>query len=551
MNEIDVRFADGTRLRCPYGTRAESLSERFGPLSGQLVAIRANNEIVPVATRLEINVLLEPVTLDSSDGAMVYRRSLAFILAVAARETFPARRLCIGHSLGNGYYYSFVDEEGATEADIAALDARMREIVDADLAISFHQIAYADALEVFQTNGQSDTVLLMNQLNDAKVPVNGCRSFVDLAVSPLVPKTSMLTTFELRPYQNGLLLRYPAVGKGNEIPPFEDSPRIFSVYKEYKKWGRIVGVNAVGHLNQLVAAREIKSFIQVTEAFQAKKLAEIADKIYERRDTVKVILIAGPSSSGKTTTAKKLAIQLKVLGLEPVAIGLDDYFVGRDLTPKDEKGEPDYECLETLDVPYLNKQLLALFKGDEIELPTFDFKSGSRKYQGRKIRLGRRTVLMMEGIHGLNDELTAQIDRDRKFKLYVSALTQLNLDDHNRIPTSDNRLIRRMVRDNQFRGHDAAQTIKMWPNVQKGEKKHIFPYQDGADVAFNSALDYELAVLKVYAEPLLRSVKPTMREYSEAVRLLSFLENFTPIPPQYVPGQSILREFVGESEFKY
>ena len=551
MNEIEVRFADGTRLRCPYGTRAEALSGRFGVLSAPLIAVRSNNEIVPVATRLEINALLEPVTLDTSDGAMVYRRSLAFILAVAAREIFPSRRLCIGHSLGNGYYYSFVDEDGATVADVAALDARMREIVDADLLIGFRQIAYADALEVFQANGQKDTVLLMNQLNDAKVPVNECRSFLDLAVSPLAPRTSALTAFELLPYESGLLLRYPGVGRDSGIPPFEDSPRIFAVYKEYKKWGRIVGVNAVGHLNQLVAARGIKSFIQIAEAFQVKKLAEVADRIYERRDTVKVILIAGPSSSGKTTTAKKLSIQLKVLGLEPLAIGLDDYFVGRDETPKDEKGDPDFECLEALDIPFLNEQLLALFKGEEIDLPTFDFKLQTRKFTGRKIKLGRRTVLVMEGIHGLNDALTPQIDRDRKFKLYVSALTQLNLDDHNRIPTSDNRLIRRMVRDYQFRGHAAAQTIKMWPNVQKGERKHIFPYQDGADIAFNSALDYELAVLKVYAEPLLRSVKPTMKEYSEAVRLLSFLENFAPIPPQYVPGESILREFIGESDFKY
>jgi uridine kinase len=309
----------------------------------------------------------------------------------------------------------------------------------------------------------------------------------------------------------------------------------------------------VGQLNQLVSDRTVREYIRIAEAFQANKLAEIAAKIYDRRDSVKVVLIAGPSSSGKTTTAKRLSIQLKVMGIEPIAIGLDDYYVGTERTPKDENGKPDFECLEALDVPYLNEQLLALFRGEEVEIPSFDFKAGKRKEGGgKKLRLNeRRTVLIVEGIHGLNDNLTPQVAPDMKFKLYVSALTQLNLDDHNRIPTSDNRLIRRMVRDYQFRGAAAAKTISMWPSVQRGERKHIFPFQNSADIAFNSALDYELAVLKVYAEPLLRSVKPHMAEYSEAIRLLSFLENFASILPHYVPSQSILREFIGESEFKY
>jgi uridine kinase len=264
------------------------------------------------------------------------------------------------------------------------------------------------------------------------------------------------------------------------------------------------------------------------------------------------VLIAGPSSSGKTTTALRLAIQLRVLGIEPIPISLDNYYLDHDKTPLDEEGKPDYESLEALDLPYLNEQLLDLLEGKEVIIPDYDFKSGRRKPEGGKsIRMGRRSMLIIEGIHGLNDKLTGQIEREKKFKLYVSALTQLNLDDHNRIPTTDNRLIRRMVRDYQFRGNSAVGTIRMWPSVQRGEKKHIFPYQDTADVAFNSALDYELGVLKVYAEPLLRLVKPTMEEYAEAVRLFSFLENFAPIPSHYIPGQSILREFIGDSEFKY
>jgi uridine kinase len=302
----------------------------------------------------------------------------------------------------------------------------------------------------------------------------------------------------------------------------------------------------------MVRDRSVREYIRIAEAFQARKMAEIADRIYENREKLKVVLIAGPSSSGKTTAAKRLAIQLKVMGIEPVAVSLDDYYLGTGMSPLDEKGQPDFEALEALDIPFLNEQLLALFAGREVTLPLFDFKTGRRRESGGKtIRLDRRSILILEGIHALNDALTCEVDRELKFKLYVSALTQLNLDDHNRIPTSDNRLLRRMVRDSQFRGAPAERTFGMWPSVQQGERKHIFPFQDSADMAFNSALDYELAVLKFYAEPLLRSVKPGMDAYSEAVRLLSFLENFAPIPPQYVPGDSILREFIGDSDFKY
>jgi uridine kinase len=280
-------------------------------------------------------------------------------------------------------------------------------------------------------------------------------------------------------------------------------------------------------------------------------MADIARQISEQNN-IKMVLIAGPSSSGKTTSAKKLEIELMVCGLKPIAISLDDYYRGKADTPKDEHGDPDYECLEALDVPYLNEQLQALYRGEEISLPIYDFKTSTRKLTGgRKIKMESNNILIVEGIHGLNDALTYSIDRGTKFKLYVSALTQLNLDDHNRIPTSDNRLLRRIVRDSQFRGMDAAGTMKMWLKVQIGERKYIFPFQDSSDTAFNSALDYELSVLKYYADPLLRAVKPGHKEYAEAVRLLSFLENFTPIPPQHVPGTSILREFIGDSEFKY
>ncbi|MDR3170894.1 MAG: nucleoside kinase [Treponema sp.] len=551
-NEIQVRFSSELSMSCALGTQAETLAEHFGLVRGGLAAVKVNNEILPLSTRLEVNSTLQAVPLRSPEGVMIYRRSLAFLLAVAAQELFPEERLYVGHSLGNGYYYTFLEGKFPTEQEIEALKSKMKALVEADLPISFRSMAYTEALTLFEKNRQTDTSLLLDERSESKVKVNECGGFTDLYIEPLVPRTGLLDAFDLMAYQDGFLLRFPGIGRGAQLDPFEDSPRIFSVYNEYKQWGRIVGVHAVGHLNRKVTDRTIKEYITIAEAFQAKKLAKIADTIYERQEELKMILIAGPSSSGKTTTAKRLAIELKVMGIEPIAIGLDDYYVNSDTTPRDEKGEPDYECLEALDIAYLNQQLLALFAGEAVTLPVYDFKTGRRRESGgRTIRLKPRTMLIVEGIHGLNDALTASIERRLKFKLYVSALTQLNLDDHNRIPTSDNRLLRRMVRDYQFRGSGAATTMKMWPSVQRGEWKYIFPFQDSADVAFNSALSYELAVLKMYAEPLLRSVKPHQTEYAEAVRLRSFLENFAPIPPQYVPGQSILREFIGESTFKY
>ncbi|MDR2470851.1 MAG: nucleoside kinase, partial [Treponema sp.] len=540
-NTIEVRFAEsgpggaeeGKAVTCPFGVPVDSFLESFGEVEGGIAAVRVNNEILPLSTRLEINCVLEPVSLASHDGVVIYRRSLAFLLAIAARDLFPRRRLTVGHSLGHSYYYTFADGAKPNAGEAAALEKEMRALVKQNLPVSCGYMAYAEALDLFERQNQEDTLLLFEQRSESKVRVNRCKDFADLYVEPLVSRTGLLKTFELMEYNDGLLLRYPATGQ-KTIEPFEDSPGLFSVYREYKKWGNILGVRAVGRLNRLIAERKIRDYIRTAEAFQAKKLAEAADRIEERRKDVRVILIAGPSSSGKTTTAKRLAIQLQVMGMNPIAVSLDDYYRSPGDAPKDEQGRPDLECLEALDVPYLNRQLVELLDGKEVDIPVFDFKSGTRKIRGKPIRLDEGSVLIMEGIHGLNDACTPQVERKKKFKLYVSALTQLNLDDHNRIPTSDNRLLRRMVRDNQFRGTGAAKTISMWPSVQAGERKHIFPFQDGADVAFNSALDYELAVLKFYADPLLRSVKPNMNEYAEARRILSFLENFAPIPPQHV-----------------
>jgi len=550
MHQVTIRYPSGASLSYPSGIKVSETIGGFGPLARPLAAVLVNNELQSLDAHVLTNCAMEPVLIDSAQGAFSYRRSLCFLAAIAARDLFPRRDLVVGQAIGYGFYHRFEDGP-MSEADIAALEARMRELVEMDIPIAMQWWSYEDAIAYFKANGQEDTLLLLELTNEPRIALNECSGFRDLHITPLVPSTGVLKTFGLMPYDQGFLLRYPRKENPDDIPPFEDDPLLYEITDEAKRRSAVLGVSSVGALNRINAPKRIKDYVTVAESLMTKNVAELADQVAAKRDTVKVVLIAGPSSSGKTTTSKKLSIQLRVLGFEPLVIGLDDYFVDRTRTPRDENGDFDFECLEALDVEYLNEQLVELFAGKEVELPSFDFKSGERRPSGKRLKLGERTILIMEGIHGLNERLTPRIPKEQKFLIYVSALTQINLDEHNRISTTDNRLIRRMVRDNQFRGRTALETIKMWPSVQRGERLHIFPYQNSADAALNSALDYELGVLKVYAEPLLRSVKPTMTEYAEAVRLLSFLENFAPIPPQYVPGQSILREFIGDSEFKY
>jgi uridine kinase len=551
MDTVKAAFPGGKVVEVERGTVIDTLIENFGAPQSPLAAVKVSNRILPLSGRLEINASLEPVTIDSPAGIEIYRRSLAFLLSVAAWEIFPSRKLVIGHSLGYSYYYSFEDGRIPLEEEIGALRKKMSSLVEENHPITAEYLAFVEAAEIFKKSGQTDALLLLERRNEAAIQLNVCRGYTNLFIDPLVPNTGILSSFELMAYEQGMLLRFSEYGRG-AIEPFEDKPSLFSVYREYKKWGRIVGLRSAGELYRMVMEKTIQDFIRIAEAFQEKKLNEIADRIYRRRNDVRVILLAGPSSSGKTTTAKRLSIDLMVMGIKPITISLDDYYVDSSQTPLDENGRPDYECLEALDVPYLNRQLLSLFNGEEVTLPVYDFKTGRRRETGgRKIRMERRSMLILEGIHGLNDRLTGELGHSVKFKLYVSALTQLNLDECNRVPAGDNRLLRRMVRDSQFRGAGASWTISQWPSVQRGAWKHIFSFQDGADAVFNSALDYEIPVLKFYAEPLLRSVKPDETEYAEAVRLLSFLEYFTPISPQLVPGQSILREFIGGSEFKY
>jgi uridine kinase len=435
--------------------------------------------------------------------------------------------------------------------DLVRIEGAMREIIARDMPIRPLSLSYQEAMGYFEKHNQPDTLSLLKNRNDPAIAVHSCDGFLDLSHGPLAPSTGALSVFGVMDYAPGFLLRYPPAENPQHMGPFTENPVLFSIYREYKNWGKILRVGSVGRLDELVRENEIQEFIQVAEALQDKKIAEIADRINAMRDQVKVILIAGPSSSGKTTFSKKLMIQLRVVGRNPVTISLDDYYKPHALTPRDEEGKLDFEALHALDIECLNDTLVRLLRGGEVETPLFDFHSGTRKPAGRMMKLPDRAILILEGIHGLNDELTPLVPREQKHKIYISALTQLNLDDHNRIATTDNRLIRRLVRDSQFRGHTALQTLSMWPSVRRGEDRNIFPFQNSADSAFNSALDYELAVLKVYAEPLLSSVKPDAPEYQDARMLLSFLANFAPLHPRWVPPTSILREFIGESAFKY
>jgi uridine kinase len=406
-------------------------------------------------------------------------------------------------------------------------------------------------VERFSRANQPNTVLLLEHANRPADRVAVCGEYADLYHAPLAPSTGFLRVFDLIPYTPGFLLRYPPKENPEALAPFEDNPVLSSIYGEYKQWGKVLHVSSVGQLNDLIARRGVPEFVQVAEALQDKKIARIADQVAERREEVRLILIAGPSSSGKTTFAKKLSIQLRVVGRNPVAMSLDDYFVPRERTPRDASGEYDFEALEAIDLARLNEDIGRLLAGEEVDTPIFDFKSGAPSAKSRRMKLPERALLVIEGIHGLNDRLTHTIPRSVKYRIYVSALTQLNLDDHNRISTTDNRLIRRLVRDYQYRGHSPARTLGMWDSVLRGEDRNIFPFQNAADSAFNSALDYELAVLKVYAEPLLHMVRPDEKQYGEACRILDFLANFGSIPASVVPESSILREFIGGSVFTY
>ena len=457
--------------------------------------------------------------------------------------------ITIEHSISKGLYCELHGIDPLTEKDVQAIERRMKEMVEEDIEFHMDIVPLPEALKLFEKEGQLDKVKLLKYRNLPTIKIYSCGWLRDYFYGIMVPSTGYLKHFELKFYMPGFILRYPDKSDPTTIPEYKEQPKLFSVFREAEKWAKILEIEDVGSLNDHIAAGYGDELIRISEALHEKKIAQLADMITNERNQIRLILIAGPSSSGKTTFAQRLSVQLRVNNVKPISISLDDYFVSRDKTPLDENGEPDFEALEAIDLDLFNEQLTKLIQGVEVELPVFNFLTGQREYRGKKVKIKRDQPIIIEGIHGLNDVLTSAIPRGSKFKIYISALTQLNIDNHNRIPTTDARIIRRIVRDNQFRSHDALKTIKLWPKVRRGEEKNIFPFQEDADVMFNSHLPYELAVLKRYAEPLLAEIAPSEPEFSEAKRLLKFLSYFLPLDDSAIPNNSIIREFIGSSCF--
>lgn len=529
------------------GTQVFNFMPEFSINGNQLVAAKVNNELTSLDAKLEFDCKVEPVYNNTKEGMSVYRRSLCLLLATAAHRINSKTRLIVGNSICYGYYYTFDGEKIPAKS----LKQEMEKLISRDLRIKTEYVSWEQAAALFEKLNLKETRKQLNHTCKSKILINTIEDFSDMYFGPLVLSTGALQVFDLIEYQDGLLLRFPKTKCPSQLPAFKDEPKLFSLFKQYKEWGKRVNVLSAASLNDMVANGKINDFIDIAETHQEKCISDIASQIVKSKK-VRVVLIAGPSSSGKTTSAKKLGLELQAMGYTPKLISLDCYYAGRDKAPLDENGKPDYECLEALNVELLNQNLVDLFAGKEVNIPSYDFHTGTSYFEEKnKMTLADNEILIMEGIHGLNPKLTAKVPEECKFKIYLSALTQLNLDDHNRISTSDNRLIRRIVRDNNFRGKPAEGTIAMWPSVQKGEELHIFPFHNNADAILNTALDYELSILRVYAAPLLRRVPPTMAEYSEAQRLLNFLENFATIAPTEVPPRSIIREFIGGSAFKY
>lgn len=526
------------------------LARRFkDSYQSAIVAARVNNDIRELSYGLAEDAKVGFIDLTDEDGMRIYRRSLYFIFIKAVNEVFPGRNAVISHPMSNGVYCEIRGDEELTEIDVEAVQKKMNEIVSCALPFEKKIVSTESARELYKKTGRLDKYEVLEHRQKPYVTVYNCGGYEDYYYGYMVPDTSYIKCSSLKFHQPGVVIQFPSKGKPEELPEFEEQKKLFKVFIEYKKWVRILGVENVGALNDIVKAGGIGDLIRVSEALHEKKIAEIADKITNHEEEKRIVLISGPSSSGKTTFANRLGIQLRVNGYAPKTISLDNYFVNRDRTPKDEDGEYDYEALEAIDVDLFNKHLAALLGGHEVEIPVYNFETGSRESFGQKMIMNKNTILVIEGIHGLNDRLTASISPEDKYKIYVSALTSMNIDDHNRIPSTDTRIIRRIVRDNQFRGCSAINTINRWPSVRRGEEKNIFPYQENADIMFNSSLVYELCLLKTYAEPLLMQLGPENERYSEVKRLIEFLSYFLPIDGKEVPNNSIVKEFVGGSCF--
>ena len=524
-------------------------------LKSSILGVMVDNQLKSLLYKIYNPKTVQFVDISHPDGMRTYHRSLIFLLQKAVKDVLPNHKLRVKNSISNGLYCEIANGKGPlTPTNVDDVRERMLELIKQNLPFTRKKMPTAEAIELFKKEGYEEKALLLQTRSRFYTSVYYLDGYPDHFYGPLVPTTGYLTKFGLVRYYSGVLLMFPKPSDMTELQDFVEQEKMFDIFKEHKEWGAILGVEGLGSLNSAIQNGYTGQLVKIAEALQEKKYAMIADKIYDKHEMIKLVLIAGPSSSGKTTTSKRLAIQLKVAKLNPVVIELDNYFVDREKTPRDENGDSDFENLHALDVDFFNQQLKALLDGEEIVVPKFDFLDGKRYYDDTKLRLGENDILVIEGIHALNPELTQLVPDKLKFRIYASALTSMSIDENNRIPTTDNRLIRRIVRDSWSRGYTALDTIRRWQSVRRGEDKNIFPFQENADVMFNSALLFELSVLKNYAEPLLRRIPPIEPEYAEATRLLKFLGYFEAISKQdeqSIPPTSVLREFIGGSSFKY
>ena len=524
---------------------AFDLKMTHGPVSA-----RVNNKVEGMHYRVYNSKDVEFLDMASASGSRAYTRTLFFVLCKAVQDIYPNTDVVIDIPVSNGFYVDIRLGRPVVEEDVNILRRRMQEIIDAKMPIRRYMVPTEDAIALFQERGDVEKVKLLKTSGSIYTTYYKIGEYVDFYYGTLLTNTSGLYLFGLEKYYDGMLLRIPSLKDPDKLGEMTKQDKMFDIFKEHHRWQDILGIRTVGDFNQAIDAGHATDIINISEALQEKKIAKIAEDIANRQG-VKLVLLAGPSSSGKTTSCKRLSIQLAVNGLKPLQISLDDYFVDRDRTPKDDNGEYDFESIYALNLDLLNEQFNALFRGEEVELPKYDFPSGKSVKSGKKLKMEPNNVLVVEGIHALNPELTAHIPQEQIYRVYASALTTILLDNHNYIPTTDNRLLRRIIRDYKYRGVSAQETIHRWPSVRAGENKWIFPYQENADAMFNTAMLYELSVIKMQAEPLLQQVPENCEEHAEAYRLLKFLKYFKGIPYNNLPPTSLLREFLGGSSFHY
>ena len=552
-DSVQVRLSDGRIFAGPVGTPLTTFMRAAFPEASPVeatppvVAALVDGDLVELCYPVTKDVDVQPIDTSMNDGMRIYQRSLTLLLVVAVRELFPEARLTVDHSVTlGGFFCQVTGRPPFSREETEAIEGRMREIVAADEPILKERMPVPEARAMFAAQGYDDKVRLLEYRDQPEIAIYNLRGVRDYFYGYMMPSTGDMRWFSLEPYPPGVLLRLPRRQEPTVLPPGRDYPKLMAVFREYGRWLHILGVQTMGSLNEAVDAGRMRELVLVSEALHERDIVDIADAIVGNDRRVRLVLVAGPSSSGKTTFARRLAIQLKVNGLRPFALGLDDYFVDRERTPRDEHGEYDFEALEAIDLDLFNEQLLALMAGRGVRLPRYDFIRGTSEF-GEEVRLPEDAVIIVEGIHGLNPSLVPGIPPESVYRIYISALTQLNIDHHNRVPTTDTRLLRRMVRDAVYRGYSARDTIERWESVRRGEERNIFPYQENSDVMFNSALVYELAMLKPLAEPLLLRVPRGSLEAIEARRLLAFLRWVRPCGPELVPENSLLREFIGGS----